>query len=265
MSVLTCFFLSLSLCSANSPPGFQGPTITDWGGAWDTFNLSTNGLVSNQVFGSRRPLDSSDSYQSHFYHLFNSGDVEMPGSAYDQKYGNFFGAELVELVKNGSIPEARVDDQALRLLGTAMSLQDLDSWPEPSFDVRDLTLPTNNVKKDHHQIIRKIGEESVTLLKNNRTGTLGLPFRDLYEMQSVAVIGQDAGPNPRGESACGQDRNNGMCDPNGNTGTITAGGGSVSIELFELSIPFPLRLTSFFHPLSTSSRDGLFPVMLLTL
>lgn len=177
--------------------GFQGPTITDWGGAWDTLNVSSFG-----------------------------GDVEMPGSAYDGKYGDFFGQQLIDLVKNGTIPEARLDDQALRLLGTAMSLQDLDSWPEPSFDVRDLTLPTNNVKKDHDKIIKKIGEESVTLLKNNRTGTLGLPFRPLYEMESVAVIGYDAGPNPVGESACGQDRNNGMCNPDGNTGMITAGGGS---------------------------------------
>lgn len=42
------------------------------------------------------------------------------------------------------------------------------------------SLPTNNVRGDHHKIIKKIGEESVTLLKNEG----GLPLKAKENIQS---------------------------------------------------------------------------------
>ena len=72
----------------------------------------------------------------------------------------------------------------LRLLAPVFEHQDLDSWPQPQFDVRDLTLPTNNVRRDHHKIIKKIGEESITLLKNDGA----LPLKAKEEIQSSKSV-----------------------------------------------------------------------------
>lgn len=64
----------------------------------------------------------------------------MPGSAYNQQFGSFYGDELVALVKNGSIPEDRLDDMVLRTLTPVLEYQNLTTYPQPSFDVRDLLL-----------------------------------------------------------------------------------------------------------------------------
>ncbi len=172
---------------------FQGAVISDWGGTWSNQDSALGGL-----------------------------DVSMPGTAYNGKFGNFFGQSLVELVQNGSVPEARLDDMVLRILAPAMEMQD-SSYPQPSFDVRDLTRPTNNVRRDHHKIIHQIGVDSVTLVKNNNSDGRGLPLKSLDELQTVAVIGQDAGDNMYGATSCGE---NGQCNIDAFNGTVTIGGGS---------------------------------------
>lgn len=68
-----------------------------------------------------------------------------------------------------------------------------------SIDVQDLAHYTPNVHKDHWKMIEKIGEESVTLLKNNRTAKgPGLPLKSKDNIQSIAVLVQDAGSRPFG-------------------------------------------------------------------
>ncbi|CAK5279099.1 unnamed protein product [Mycena citricolor] len=167
---------------------FQGPVISDWAGTWDTVNSALNGL-----------------------------DVVMPGG--------FFGPEtLIPLVQNGTIPEKRLDDMVLRTLTPFLEMQDIHKFPLPTFNQSDISLPANNVRRDHYKIIRKVAQEGVTLVKNNRTGGRGLPFPDLAEMASLAVIGQDAGPAPFSWTSCGIV---GMdCLPGSNNGTLTVGGGS---------------------------------------
>ncbi|PWN53015.1 putative beta-glucosidase [Violaceomyces palustris] len=174
---------------------FQAQVVSDWGGTWSNKASALGGL-----------------------------DVTMPGSAYGGKFGTFYGENLVNLVKAGKVPEERLNDMVLRVLGPTFAIQDFENYPKPSFDVRDLTLPTNNVRKDHHKIIKTIGEESVTMLKNTRkNGHGGLPLKKLEEIQSVAVIGDDAGPNPKGWTSCGQF---GRCEMDAPNGTLTSGGGS---------------------------------------
>ncbi|KAJ7905655.1 putative beta-glucosidase [Mycena olivaceomarginata] len=154
--------------------GFQGSVISDWGGTWDTEASALGGL-----------------------------DISMPGTAFDGLFGDFYGDELIALVKNGSVSEARLDDMALRTLTPIFQYQDLDTYPEPTFDVRDLTLPTNNVRGDHYKVIRDIGEEALTLVKNNRKSGGGLPLPKPSSLGSLAVIGEDAGPSPYGATSCG--------------------------------------------------------------
>jgi len=140
----------------------------------------------------------------------------MPGAAYGGVYGNFYGEELAALVSNGTVPEERLDDMVLRILTPAFEYQDLDKWPQPTFDVRDMTLPTNNVRGDHYKIIQKIAEESITMLKNDRSNGGGLPLKK--DLQSLLVAGQDAGPNPKGWTSCGM---GGRCELDANNGTLT--------------------------------------------
>ncbi|KAJ6502414.1 putative beta-glucosidase [Mycena sanguinolenta] len=174
--------------------GFQGTVISDWGGTWDTESSAIGGL-----------------------------DVSMPGSAFDGLLGDFFGDQLIALVQNGSISEARLDDMAIRTLAPILQHQDLSTYPEPSFDVRDLTIPTNNVRRDHYKVIRAIGQEALTLVKNNRQSGGGLPFPAPSSMGTLAVIGEDAGPSPYGATSCGDGGTACLIE---NNGTMTIGGGS---------------------------------------
>ncbi|KAJ1023206.1 hypothetical protein NDA16_003359 [Ustilago loliicola] len=172
---------------------FQGAVISDWGGTWTNQESALGGL-----------------------------DVTMPGSAYNGRFGDFFGDSLLELVQNGSVPEQRLDDMVLRILAPAFELQD-DNYPKPSFDVRDLSKPTNNVRGNHHEIIHQIGVDSITLVKNNNKDGRGLPLKSLEELQTIGVIGQDAGDNLQGATSCSSD---GKCNINAFNGTMTIGGGS---------------------------------------
>ncbi|KAF7338183.1 putative beta-glucosidase [Mycena venus] len=174
--------------------GYQGAVVSDWGGTWNTEASAIGGL-----------------------------DVSMPGTAFDGLFGNFFGDELIALVQNGSVSEARLDDMALRTLAPILQHQNLDTYPQPSFDVRDLTIPTNNVRRDHYKVIRDIGEEALSLVKNNRQSGGGLPLPEPSSMGSLAVIGEDAGPSPYGATSCGDAGN--ACQIE-NNGTMTVGGGS---------------------------------------
>ncbi|KAF7363563.1 putative beta-glucosidase [Mycena sanguinolenta] len=174
--------------------GFQGTVISDWGGTWDTESSAIGGL-----------------------------DVSMPGTGFNGLLGDFFGDQLVALVQNGSVSEARLDDMAIRTLTPILQYQDLSTYPEPSFDVRDLTIPTNNVRRDHYKVIRAIGQEALTLVKNNRQSGGGLPFPAPSSMGSLAVIGEDAGPSPYGATSCGDTGNDCLIE---NNGTMTIGGGS---------------------------------------
>ncbi|CAK5264627.1 unnamed protein product [Mycena citricolor] len=175
--------------------GFQGSVVSDWGGTWDTKTSSLFGL-----------------------------DLTMPGSGFAKLFGNFYGDELAALVQNGTVPEKRLDDMALRTLAPILEHQNLNTYPRPTFNESDLTLPTNNVRRDHYKIIRQVAQEAITLVKNNRTGGLGLPLPAPADMASLAVIGQDAGPAPFGMTSCGTSGN--ACLSGGNNGTLTMGGGS---------------------------------------
>ncbi|KAF8212086.1 glycoside hydrolase superfamily [Mycena galopus ATCC 62051] len=115
-------------------------------------------------------------------------DVSMPGTADGGVFGDFFGDQLIALVNNGSVSEARLTDMVCT-----------------------------------SEIIRDIGEEALTLVKNNRQSGGGLPFPAPSSMGSLAVIGEDAGPSPYGATSCGQTGSACLIE---NNGTMTIGGGS---------------------------------------
>jgi beta-glucosidase len=155
----------------------------------------------------------------------------MPGQGYAGIFGDFFDGDLLSGVQNGAVPESRLDDMVLRILGPAMHLQGnfTESYPAPTFDINDVAGPTNNVRRDHYKVIDRIGQESVTLLKNNRTlgNHYGLPLRNKKAISSIAILGEDSGPKIHGYTSCGDFGTACAYDtPPGQNGTLSAGGGS---------------------------------------
>ncbi|CUA72730.1 beta-glucosidase [Rhizoctonia solani] len=165
-----------------------------------------------------------------FAHWTNEGaalggmDMTMPGTG-------FWGVDLVAMVNNGTVPATRLDDMVHRILTPYYALGQDKGFPDVQYNTGGITgdsyLSTNpgntnvNVQADHYKIIRKIGEDSATLLKNVRTNGGGLPLK---KSEFVAVFGQDAGANPDGLLACGSI--NQCATEHANNGTVSTGGGS---------------------------------------
>ncbi|CAE6464710.1 unnamed protein product [Rhizoctonia solani] len=174
---------------------YQGYVMSDWFAQWTNEGAALGGL-----------------------------DMTMPGTG-------FWGADLVALVNNGTVPAARLDDMVHRILMPYYALGQDKDFPAVQYNTSgigsDSYLGINpgstnvNVQADHYKLIRKIGEDSATLLKNIRTNGGGLPLK---KSKFVAVFGQDAGANPDGLLACGNA--NHCAADHANNGTVSTGGGS---------------------------------------
>ncbi|EIN06360.1 beta-glucosidase [Punctularia strigosozonata HHB-11173 SS5] len=159
-------------------------------------------------------------------------DMNMPGfTAYgqgpqdeenpDNTTNSWWGSALIESVKNGSVPEWRVDDMVVRTFAAYYKMGQDRNYPPVSFS--QLTEQTYlngvkvnehvNVQGDHYKVIREIGGASTVLLKNK--GALPL---SLNKIKRIGIFGSDAGPNPDGPNGC-SDRG---CDQ----GTLAMGWGS---------------------------------------
>jgi len=143
--------------------GFQGFVMSDWSATHSTISAIT-GL-----------------------------DMTMPGDIYFNSGTSYFGANLIEYVHNGVIPEARLDDMATRILaGWYFLRQDSPTYPTTNFNAFDpLDDATNeriDVQYDHGTLVREIGAASTVLLKNVDGA---LPFK---KPRKLILIGSDAGP-----------------------------------------------------------------------
>ncbi|KAK7458788.1 hypothetical protein VKT23_009793 [Stygiomarasmius scandens] len=174
---------------------FQGSVMSDWGGQHDNVAAALGGM-----------------------------DMSMPGSGFGELFGVMWGDTLVELVQNGTVPEERVDDMAVRILMPWIYLgQDQKKLPEVVFNgvgspYFNATNGYRDVRKDDTAtLIRTIGSNGATLLKN----TGGLP---LQNPQRIAVLGNDATDNALGQNACGAGAGN--CPSDNLNGTMSMGGGS---------------------------------------
>ncbi|KAJ5604699.1 Beta-glucosidase [Penicillium lagena] len=164
------------------------------------------------------------------------GGMDMTGPGETSPNGvsglgeSFWGPNLTLSVLNGSVPEWRLDDMATRIMASYYYLGQDEDYPELNFasgdfDTYGYEYPKaelgwrkindhRDVRKNHSAIIRKVGSNSVVLLKNtNNTLPLKSP-------KQIAVIGEDAGPNKYGPNGC-PDR---ACD----LGTVAMGWGSGS-------------------------------------
>lgn len=101
-------------------------------------------------------------------------DVSMPGR------DSLFGKPLTEAVKAGRVPESVIDDKVRRILRIYGRIGVLDG--------RDLKAGAARHKPEHQAVARKVAEESIVLLKNEKNI---LPL-DAAKLRKVLVVGPNA-------------------------------------------------------------------------
>ncbi len=158
-------------------------------------------------------------------------DMTMPGDTSFNTGDSYWGTNLTLAVINGTVPEWRLDDMALRIMSSyfkvGLTLDEpeinFSSWTLDTFGPLHASVGANvqqvnfhvDVRGDHANLIRNIGARATVLLKNlNNTLPLTKP-------KFVAVIGEDAGSNINGPNSCA-DRG---CD-NGTLGMAWGSGSS---------------------------------------
>ncbi|TVY83615.1 Beta-glucosidase A, partial [Lachnellula suecica] len=166
-------------------------------------------------------------------------DMTMPGDTEFNSGLSFWGTNMTLAVINGTVPEWRLDDMAMRIMSAyfkvGLTLDEppinFDSWTLDTYgplhyavgaDVQQINWHVD-VRGDHGDVIREIGARSTVLLKNTNNA---LP---LSKPKFVAVIGEDAGPNQYGPNGC-SDRG---CD----NGTLGMAWGSGSANFPYLITP----------------------------
>ena len=155
-------------------------------------NNTLNGIIKNE-FGFQGFVMFDWSATHSTISAITGLDMTMPGDLTFDSGTSYFGANLTAYVRNGTIPEARVDDMATRILAGWYFLgQDSPSYPQPDFNASyPLDEATNehiDVQDDHWVVVRSIDTASMVLLKNVDDT---LPIK---KPRTVVLIGSDAGP-----------------------------------------------------------------------
>ena len=165
-------------------------------------------------------------------------DMSMPGDTVFNSGLSFWGTNLTLAVLNGTVPAWRVDDMAMRIMAAFFKVGNtveqppinFDSWTLDTYGPVQMAAKENyeqinfhvDVRSNHASLIREIGAKGTVLLKN--TGAL-----PLNKPKFLAVIGEDAGSNPRGPNSC----NDRGCDD----GTLAIGWGSGTASFSYLVTP----------------------------
>lgn len=167
-------------------------------------------------------------------------DMTMPGDTAFNTGLSYWGANLTLAVLNGTIPEWRIDDMAMRImaayfkvgrtLGDAEPAITFDAWTYDTYGPVHWAVDEGyqqinwhvDVRADHAEVVREVAAAGTVLLKNSGI----LPLKN---PKQIAVVGSDAGPNVDGPNGC-SDRG---CDQ----GTLGMGWGSGSANFPYLITP----------------------------
>ncbi|CZS93589.1 probable beta-glucosidase 1 precursor [Rhynchosporium graminicola] len=166
-------------------------------------------------------------------------DMTMPGDTAFNTGDSYWGTNLTLAVINGTVPEWRIDDMAMRIMAAyfkvGLTLNEppinFNSWTANTIGPVHASIGANiqqvnwhvDVRGDHARLIRDIGARATVLLKNVNNA---LP---LIKPRFVAVIGDDAGPNINGPNSCS--------DRGCNNGTLGMSWGSGSSNFPYLVTP----------------------------
>ncbi|KFA45376.1 hypothetical protein S40293_09669 [Stachybotrys chartarum IBT 40293] len=166
-------------------------------------------------------------------------DMSMPGDTLFNTGYSFWGGNLTLGVINGTVPEWRIDDMALRIMAAFFKVGrtvggqpdiNFSSWTRETLGYIHPMAQENfervnfqvDVRGNHANHIRESAAKGTVILKNNGV----LPLRS---PKFVVVIGEDAGGNPAGPNGC-PDRN---CD----NGTLAMAWGSGTAQFPYLVTP----------------------------
>lgn len=166
-------------------------------------------------------------------------DMTMPGDTVFNSGLSFWGANLTIAVVNGTVPEWRIDDMAMRIMAaffkvgkTVEDMPDINfsSWSRDTYGYAQMAAQENweqinfgvDVRYDHARHIRESGAKGTVLLKNSGSLPLNKP-------KFLAVIGEDAGPNLAGPNGCN--------DRGCNNGTLAMSWGSGTSQFTYLVTP----------------------------
>ncbi|KAL7626418.1 beta-glucosidase [Parahypoxylon ruwenzoriense] len=200
---------------------------------------SLNGLLKNELGFQGFVMSDWQAQHSGAASAVAGLDMTMPGDTIFNSGFSFWGTNLTLAVLNGTVPQYRVDDMAMRIMAAYFKVgRTLEDQPPINFDswTRDTYGPIHfaanegyqqinwhvDVQEDHGDLIREIGAKSTVLLKNDGALPLKKP-------KFLAVIGEDAGPSPLGPNGC-SDRG---CD----LGTLAMGWGSGTADFPYLITP----------------------------
>jgi beta-glucosidase len=162
-------------------------------------NNTMNGILKSEL-GFQGFVMSDWSAQHSTTSAMTGLDMSMPGDITFDSGTSYFGQNLTDYVRNGIIPEARVDDMATRILaGWYLVGQDSPKYPATNFNAfHPLDEATNehiDVQDNHGELVREIDAASIVLLKNvNNVLPLKKP-RKLVLIGSDAAPAHIAGPN----------------------------------------------------------------------
>lgn len=179
-----------------------------------------------------------DAQHSGVSSTFAGLDMTMPGDTGFNSGFSFWGTNLTISILNGTVPQWRLDDAAIRIMtayyyvGLDESIPvNFDSWSRDTYGYEHYFAKTGyalinqhiDVRADHFRSIRRAAARSTVLLKN--TGVLPLSGNEKW----TAVFGEDAGENAWGPNGCA-DRG---CD----NGTLAMGWGSGTADFPYLVTP----------------------------
>lgn len=183
--------------------GFQGFVVSDWSGQHSGVSSALAGL-----------------------------DMTMPGDTAFNSGDSFWGPNMTIAVLNGTIPQWRLDDMAVRVVAAwyyvgrdsnqVPDAPNFSSWTTDTFGFKNFYASEDytqinyhvDVTEGHAQNIRETAVKGTVLLKNS--GVLPLTGQE----KLTAVFGSDAAVNSYGPNGC-SDRG---CD----NGTLAMGWGSGS-------------------------------------
>ncbi|TKX18771.1 putative beta-glucosidase A-2 [Elsinoe australis] len=191
--------------------GFQGMILSDWSAQHSGVSSALAGL-----------------------------DLTMPGDVGFTSGTSYWGSNLTIAVLNGTVPQWRLDDMAVRIMAayyyvgrdTVEVEPNFSSWTKDTEGDRFFLSQTGfgvinehtDVQDDHAAVIREVAAKGTVLLKNN--GALPL---DAKSIKLTGVFGEDAGPNPDGPNGCS--------DRGCNQGTLAMGWGSGTADFPYLVTP----------------------------
>ena len=163
----------------------------------------------------------------------------MPGDTDFNSGQSFWGPNLTLSIINGTVPQWRLDDAALRIMAAYYYVGrdqievpvNFDSWSRDTYGNSHFYGKTGyglinqhiDVRGDHFRAIRRVAAKSTVLLKNS--GVLPLSGTEKW----TAVFGNDATENESGPNGC-PDRG---CD----NGTLAMGWGSGTADFPYLVTP----------------------------